>query len=175
MKAKARAHSVVDELRKEDLHEVVIVGRAKTERDDKAHDVTVVILTYASLDGVVIQGTGAAYRNPIDVPDILLGYRIARGRAEVSLGMQALDTIFPAFSDEKDRAVFQGVLQVLGYSAWQDVRGRWQKMLSRLESKNTKSPQGLLSESVRSAVRSLFTRVVRGGVGKAQSITTAGG
>ena len=95
--AKKLAHEVVRQLKKRELHEVILEGCVGHVNDQRYRLTTTVILTAKTPNGL-FQGIGVSYLNPTpyalhpngDEYDDKLGYRIARGHAELSLGLQIL-------------------------------------------------------------------------------------
>lgn len=97
-KIKKLAHQRVNQLPKRALHEVVVEGCVGVGGRPNYRLVVQVTLT-ADVNGIGrLQSTGIAYTNPTpydgapngDAYDYKLGYKIARGNAELSMGLQIL-------------------------------------------------------------------------------------
>ena len=86
------------ELSKKNLHEVVVEGCSGQHDRPNFRAVVQVTLTANDENYGVIQATGISYTNPMpyegnpngDTYDFHLGYRIARGEAELSLGLDLI-------------------------------------------------------------------------------------
>ena len=123
------AHEVVQELsrslRKVDLSEIAVYGQCCASCGLMRNAVQVT-LTYAPQDGGAFQGTGIAYRNINDAPDDSYAYRIARGRAELSLGMQMMAATFR--DCDATQAIVQGVHRLPGDLSWRKIKRRRSKL-----------------------------------------------
>jgi len=90
MKLKQAAHEAVQSKRKRLIHEVAIQGDVFVNGTGRKG--WMVTQTYRAKNGDVFQGVGVSYFNPSDPAyDPKLGYDLARGRAELSLGAQLLE------------------------------------------------------------------------------------
>ena len=126
------AHEMVGKLDQDRLSEVMVAGRAYSDViSGNYRNAVQVTLTYITEDGEVYQGTGISYRNPNDVFVLSTAVRIARGRAELSLGMQMLANVFGDVGDELDRTLIKSVHRLPGDIKWKDVADQRRKSLSQ--------------------------------------------
>lgn len=136
MSLKSECHAVVHENRKW-IHEVAFEGVTMGRIDNRLGQV--VVLTYFR-DSVVLEGTGVSYFNPGDpMYSKDLGYQIARGQAELSLGARLLDHqsefFGPVFPFKKlQRIILDAVHRLPG-----DVRWKQGKKRSKKPQRNTSS------------------------------------
>lgn len=125
------AHDMVSKLVPERLQTVTISGEA--EVDHFIRTAAQVTLTYTTLDGNVFQGTGVAYKHPSDIHDDNVMLIRAKGRAEISLGMQMLAAAFDSYKDATDEAKIKCVHRLPGDNSWKRVKALKRKSLSQAD------------------------------------------
>lgn len=120
------------------IHEVYVDGELFVASAVGIRRGAVVILTY-SRGNTVLQGVGASYFNPHGKSyNCLLGYRIAKGRAVVSLGTQLITGIHVPL-DVFNRALTDSVHLLPGDTKWKPLRKRQKNTKSQLRGKSTTS------------------------------------